>query len=246
VLKKEFLELLEKDEEFRLAVAGLLGLREILEELRKLRRDFEEYVKQNEERWGKFFEEWERRWEQNRKLWEENEKRWQENMKRWEENERRWEENERRWRENDKKWEEQFRYNRWIMSALSDIRDALGGGFEYYTARVVKLLLKERGFDCDVKANVTLPVDGFKEIDVICFNPLVVGEATVRLRSVEEAEGQLEKLAASVQAAEKFAGKKAYMKVLAVEYIDQGVADYLRKRAEELGVFLILGREIEA
>jgi len=35
--KRRFLRALEEDEEFRLAVAGLLGLREILEELRELR-----------------------------------------------------------------------------------------------------------------------------------------------------------------------------------------------------------------
>ncbi len=40
MLKREFLELLEKDKEFRYAVAGLLGYREILDELRRLREDF--------------------------------------------------------------------------------------------------------------------------------------------------------------------------------------------------------------
>jgi len=39
-LKKEFLKLLDSDEEFRLAVAGKVGLLEILVELRRLREDF--------------------------------------------------------------------------------------------------------------------------------------------------------------------------------------------------------------
>ena len=39
-LRREFLELLREDEEFRLAVAGLIGLSEILAELRRLREDF--------------------------------------------------------------------------------------------------------------------------------------------------------------------------------------------------------------
>jgi len=40
MLRRELLKLLDEDEEFRLAVAAKLGLREILEELRKLREDF--------------------------------------------------------------------------------------------------------------------------------------------------------------------------------------------------------------
>jgi len=38
-LRQRFLELLKRDEELRLAVAGLIGLKEVLEELRRLRED---------------------------------------------------------------------------------------------------------------------------------------------------------------------------------------------------------------
>ena len=47
-LKRRLLRLLEEDEEFRLAVAGLVGLREILEELRWLRRKSLEHDKRLE------------------------------------------------------------------------------------------------------------------------------------------------------------------------------------------------------
>ena len=47
-LKRRLLRLLEEDEEFRLAVAGLIGLREILEELRWLRRKSLEHDKRFE------------------------------------------------------------------------------------------------------------------------------------------------------------------------------------------------------
>jgi len=79
-LKKEFLRFLREDEEFRLAVAGLLGLDTILSELRKLREDFNRFVELEEKRWE---ENW-RLWEENRKRWEENEKRWMEAFKRFE------------------------------------------------------------------------------------------------------------------------------------------------------------------
>ncbi|MEM3368723.1 MAG: hypothetical protein QXP88_01340 [Thermoproteota archaeon] len=59
-LKKEFLELLEKDIEFRYAVAGYLGLSEILKRLDGL-----------EEGQKKLWEAQNRLWESNNKLWEE-------------------------------------------------------------------------------------------------------------------------------------------------------------------------------
>jgi len=235
-LKRQILKLLEEDEEFRLAVAGLLGLREILEELRKLREDFNTLIKEQAKRW----EENERRWLENEKKWEELFKRLEE---RWHENEKRWEENERKWQENFRRWEEADKKFKWIMAALGEIRDSLGGAFEYYTANVVKALLAERGIICGIRVNVTLPVDGYREIDIFCPDPLVVGEATTSLKTVEEAEREVEKLLSAAEAAEKFTGKKTYLKVLAVENAPTEVVQHLQKRAKELEIYLIVGRE---
>jgi len=51
-LKEKILCLLREDEEFRLAVAGLIGLDAILSELKKLREDFHYFMKEQEKRWG--------------------------------------------------------------------------------------------------------------------------------------------------------------------------------------------------
>jgi len=254
--KRRFLKALETDEEFRLAVAGLLGLGEILQELRDLRRRMDRYIRISERRWRewqetwkKFLEENERRWEENRKWWEENEKRWEENRKRWEENEKRWLTWYETWRkfleENEKRWEAQFSFNRWVRSALTEIRDALGGGFEYFAARVVEAVLRERGVECSVRVNVTLPVDGFKEVDLFCPEPLVVGEVSVAVRSVEEAEGLLEQLRRAAEVGEKLTRRRPYLKVLAVEFAPRDVAEYLKARCEGEGVYLILGRDYD-
>jgi chromosome segregation ATPase len=80
-LKREFLEMLKTDEEFRYAVAGLLGLDTILNELKMFREDFKKYIELEGEIWR-----------ENSKRWEENNRRWEENNKRWEDNNRRWEE----------------------------------------------------------------------------------------------------------------------------------------------------------
>ena len=69
--KRRFLKALEEDQEFRYAVAGLLGLGEVLAELKRLREDFNKYVKKNERRWRQ------------------NERRWKEAYKRFDDIERR-------------------------------------------------------------------------------------------------------------------------------------------------------------
>ncbi len=50
-LKREVLRLLKEDEEFRLTVAGLVGLDTVLTELRKLREDFNKFVEIEGGRW---------------------------------------------------------------------------------------------------------------------------------------------------------------------------------------------------
>jgi len=125
-LKKKILKLLKEDEEFRYAVAGLLGLDTILSELRKLREDFSKYVELEEKRWEENSKRWEennKRWEENLKRWEENARRWEENNRRWEENNKRWEENARRWEENNKRWEEAYKRFEIIEKELKALRE---------------------------------------------------------------------------------------------------------------------------
>jgi hypothetical protein len=70
-LKQRFLELLKSDEEFRLAVAGLLGLDTVISELKKLREDFLTFIKEQEKRWEGAF----KRFEAIEKKLEEHDKR---------------------------------------------------------------------------------------------------------------------------------------------------------------------------
>ena len=93
-LRREFLELLREDEEFRLAVAGLIGLSEILAELRRLREDF-----------SKRFEALERKMIEHDKHFEVLEKKLLEHDKRFEEMNRRFEAIEKKLLEHDKRFE---------------------------------------------------------------------------------------------------------------------------------------------
>jgi hypothetical protein len=49
--KRRFLKALEEDKEFKMAVAGTISLGEILEELKRLREDFEKWIKMEKKRW---------------------------------------------------------------------------------------------------------------------------------------------------------------------------------------------------
>ena len=85
--KKMFLRLLREDEEFRLAVAGLIGFEELLKRFERheeeLRRIWEAIEKLRQDLYM-FMKEQEKRWEENNKRWEENNKRWEEAYKRFE------------------------------------------------------------------------------------------------------------------------------------------------------------------
>ncbi|QOJ79068.1 hypothetical protein IG193_00960 [Infirmifilum lucidum] len=227
-LKKKMLELLEKDVEFRYAVAGYLGVLEVLKRLDSLG------------------EEQAKTWENLNKIWENLNKLWENTNKLWEEV--------KALREDQKKLWEEVRSLRegqealkadvdWVKSAIRELQQALGVGLEFYTARWVSEYFEARGYTCQPIVHATLPVDGFREVDVLCLEPLAVAEVKSSVPSLEKAEEALAQLLKAVEAAEKFTGRKAELRVLAVQTAPEEVARHLAKRASELGVTLILGRE---
>ncbi|ABW02724.1 hypothetical protein [Caldivirga maquilingensis] len=232
----------------------------VLEELKALRegenklweevKAIRETEQRHEEELKALREENNKIWEEIKAIKEENNKIWQE-IKALREVEQRHEEELKALRRDfnafveleEKRWEEQFKFNKWITNALMEIRDSLGGLYEYYTASWIREWLRAKGFNCDVRVNVTLPVDGSREVDALCYDPLVVGEATVKLTSIEDADREIEKLILNIKAAEKLTGRKLYAAVLAVETLPNEIAQYLRTKTKELGIILVLGRE---
>jgi len=193
-LRDEFIKLLREDETFRMAVAGLLGLDSILNELKRLREDFnklvdveEKRLEDNDKRW----EENDKKWEMNEKRWIENDKKWEENFKRWEENDKKWEMNEKRWIENDKKWEENFK--RWeendkkweeAMKRFSRIELELGASVESQYSRYVledlKDEVKARGETVEQRVR-NINLDGV-EIDLLVTTDRAVYVVEVKVR----------------------------------------------------------------
>jgi hypothetical protein len=135
---------------------------------------------------------------------------------------------------------------KYLMSAVNELKLALGVTMEDYTAVWLSRWLEEKGYKCDVRTRITIVVNPLtgdsREVDVICWNPLVVGEVTTTIRTVEEAEREIKKLLDSVAYAEKAAGAKHYAKILAVEIAPSEIAEYLERRARELDITLVLGR----
>jgi predicted nuclease with TOPRIM domain len=135
---------------------------------------------------------------------------------------------------------------KYLMSAVNELKSALGVTMEDYTAVWLSRWLEEKGYKCDVRTRITIVVNpttgDSREVDVICWNPLVVGEVTTTMRTVEEAEREIKKLLDSVAYAEKVAGAKHYAKILAVEVAPSEIAEYLERKARELDITLVLGR----
>lgn len=134
----------------------------------------------------------------------------------------------------------------WLKSAFMEIKEALGVGLEFYTARWLSQYLAAKGTPCDPIVHAILPVDGFKEVDVLCLEPLAVAEVKSSVSTAEKAEEALAQLLKAVEAAEKFTGRRAELKILAVQTASEEVARRLAERARELCVMLVLGRELTA
>jgi len=192
-LKREFIELLERDKEFRYTVAGYLGLSEVLKRLDKLEE-------------GQI-----RLWEEVRQL-----------------------------------RVDYSRLVKYVRAGFGDLSRALRVTFEDHSASFLEVLLEEMGYPEAKVGRKVLVHDGEAvEINLFCEDPLVVGEATVSVGSVEEAEREVDKLLKRVEVVEKKYGKRPLLVVLSVARTAPGVSERLEDLAKKHGIKLVLGKEVE-
>ncbi|UNQ73663.1 hypothetical protein [Infirmifilum sp. NZ] len=262
-LKKEFLRLLDTDEEFRYAVAGYLGYSEILNELKALREEQRRIWESIEKLWNEvraLREEQNKLWEEIKNLRENQEKLWQEVRALREDTKTLWEEV-RTLREGqetlsegqEKLWEEvrtlkdgQERLWRYMKAGFAELRATLGATFEDYARAFLEVMLEEMGYPgARVTRGYLLRDREVVEVDMLCENPLVVGEATSRIQSIEDAEREVEKLTERVRLAEEKYGRKPVLAVLAVGSAPPEVLDRLKSLAEKNGFKLVVGRLYE-
>jgi len=235
-------EINQMREELTKAVTSLNeATRNTQAELVKLREDFNKALIEV----GRRFEMHDRKFDEIVKRLEEHDRKFDEIVKRLEEHDRKFITLEEQMR---KGFEETERYLKYLTATLEDIKRSIGISLEYYTSNFVEMILKEKGFkDFVVGAHVSLfnPNNKtFREIDILCVEPLVVGEVTTVLTSIENAERELNKLLDNTRFVEEFFGKKHFMKLLAVENTTEEVLKYLKSKAKELNITLITGREV--
>ena len=210
--KRRFLKALEEDVEFRYAVAGLLGLGEVLNELRRLREDFNKYVEKSE-----------RRWRQNERRWKENEKRWKEWFDTWK---KFLEDYEKRWQENERRWEEAYKRFDNIERRLSNVETTVGAVAESQYSRYVwedlKEEIKARG-EAVVRRVRNAKVDNV-DVDLLVETDRRVYVVEVKIRPRVEDVGALLAKAEVVKAA---LGKEA-VPILTGTWIGDDVEKYAR------------------
>jgi len=167
-LKKEFIELLEKDLEFRYIVAGYLGLSEIMRRLDRI----EENIRKLWEEVKSLREEQNKLWEEVRSLREGQNKLWEGQNKLWEEV--------KSLREGQNKLWEEVRDIKLTLNRVAVTLDRLTISVEEEALSHIKYRVKEKlGIDVELKRIFidTKGINIYGVSDDIC----IVGEATVRL-----------------------------------------------------------------
>ena len=297
-LRREFIKLLESDVEFRYAVAGYLGLSEILRSIEKLWeevRGLREEVRKLWENQNKLWENQNRLWEEVRalregqnKLWENQNRLWEEvralregQNKLWENQNKLWENQNRLWEEvkalregqnklweevkslregqnklweevkalregQNKLWDAYIRLDRYVRSGFRDLRRVLGSTFESFAAAFVEVMLEDMGYvGVEVGGKVLVVDNEVLEINLFSEKPLVVGELTMHIGTVEEARREVEKLLKRVRAVEKLYGVKPVLTILCVAKVSSEVLTTLRTLTKESGIKLITKEDIE-
>ncbi|MEM1975735.1 MAG: hypothetical protein QW074_06590 [Candidatus Caldarchaeum sp.] len=227
-LKRELLRLLDEDEEFRYAVAGRIGILEILKRLDRLEEG------QN------------RLWEEVRSLREGQNKLWEEVR------DLRYAFNRLEGRVDrlegrvDRLEGRVDRLDKRVSKGFAELGSALGVTYEMHANAYIQVLLEELGYpDVRVGRGYVLKDGEVLEIDMFCEDPLVVGEVTSRLRDEEEMNKEIAKLLERVEAVSSKYGKKPFMVVLSVGVAPETLVEKLRTETEKHDIKLILGREIE-
>ncbi|MEM1779527.1 MAG: hypothetical protein QXU96_09240 [Ignisphaera sp.] len=247
-LKKEFLKLLEEDEEFRYAVVGYLGISDLLKNLEKLSENQNrlwEEVKALREDVVKL-------WENQNRLWEEVKALREDVVKLWENQNRLWEE--------VKALKKDFgvfdkhltslekRIDR-LEKGMGSLAKAVGTTLDHYTATFVEEILRSSGVPedkIDVRVDVVLSFkDIEREVDIFNRDPLVVGEVTTYIGGIENAREELNKVLEDIKFVESMFNRKVFMALLAVENVSEDIAAFLEEECRRYGIRFVYGKRIE-
>ncbi|MGB9806838.1 MAG: hypothetical protein ACPLRT_08800 [Thermoproteota archaeon] len=136
---------------------------------------------------------------------------------------------------------------KYLRAEVDSFGKAVGRTLEDYTAAFVRIMLEDRGYSKE-KINIrrTTIVHDSKVVEIDIFNedPLVVGEVTTYLESIEKAKEEVSKVLQDEKVVEEKFERKVEIKILAVANAPFDVAEELKKITKENNMVLILGREL--
>jgi len=238
--RERLLKTLEEDREFRYAIAGLIGMREILERLDHVEENIEKlWMEVRGLREGQ-----EKLWEGQEKLWKGQEKLWMEVRELRKGQKKLWEEVRELRKGQEKLWREVGR----LSFGFRQLGRAVGVTLEHYAAAFLERMLVEGGYPEELKIEVDVKIkydDKLMELDLFCRDPLLVGEVTTFIGSSDEAEREVEKLLRRSREVEKLLGRGVEYRVLAVANLTSEASKALREMSERYGILIIVGREME-
>ena len=195
-LKSRILKLLKEDEEFRYAVAGLIGLSEILKEMREHDRKFNEILKVLKDHSARL-EEHDRKFNRIEAKLLEHDKKFNEILKVLEEHSARLEEHDRKFNEILARLEEHDKKFNSIMNEIREIRrymDRMAISLEEEAREVIRYKLRSMGLDVELRQlmlpDLEVNLYGVKD-DIF-----IIGEVVTRagLAVVERVDKILERL----------------------------------------------------
>jgi uncharacterized protein YoxC len=205
-----------------------------------------EEVKQLREGQNKLWEEVKALREGQEKLWEEVKLLREGQNKLWEGQNRLWEEVKALREGQEKLWASHRRLENHMRSAFGELRTALGVTYEMHAAAYLTMMLYEMGYEKAEVVSKSFVEDGeMVEVDLFNEEPLVVGEVTLAVKDVGDAEREVEKVMRRVGLVERVFGRRVFMAVLSVANLYPEAADTLKSLAARNGIRLILGREIK-